>query len=366
MSPSTPQTVNKNTTTSFTVTPNATFYTSSVSGCGGTWSVADPTVPNTYTTGNLTADCSVTATFASNVLTIASPTSAALGAPFDVTVSSTPAGAVVTPNTSACGNATWTGTSPTFTFTIPKAAAISACTITFTATNYPPATLSNLPVYNGVLACGDYDDSSGGTRKTDLDPDLDISYSGTPGWALRRGPNKDGSTCVKVNYSCNLTTTLDGDGQPNDIATCTFDKASGQQATFKYVFLWTPVKVGPEGWFVARPKVSWNIANPSTAHTLPDWVPLLGCAIDIFPPLFVGDTSLPTSILPVIPSFSPFTDDANLPDNGGHSWYQPGQTALVCGAGHGWTAVGRDVNLNILMQGYDKVVDESDLLITPR
>jgi len=63
ISPSTPQTVNYNQTTSFTVTPNA-GYLSSVTGCGGMLS------GNTYMTGPITGNCTVTATFTINTFTI--------------------------------------------------------------------------------------------------------------------------------------------------------------------------------------------------------------------------------------------------------------------------------------------------------
>jgi YVTN family beta-propeller protein len=53
------QTVAQGNTTSFTVTPNA-GYTASASGCGG--SLAG----STYTTGAITADCTVSATFSQN------------------------------------------------------------------------------------------------------------------------------------------------------------------------------------------------------------------------------------------------------------------------------------------------------------
>lgn len=60
ISPSTSQPVNANGTTSFTVTPN-NGYTASVGGtCGGTLS------GNTYTTGTINADCTVSATFTAN------------------------------------------------------------------------------------------------------------------------------------------------------------------------------------------------------------------------------------------------------------------------------------------------------------
>jgi hypothetical protein len=64
INPSTPQTVNYNATTSFTVTPNTGYQIASVTGCGGTLS------GNTYTTGPITGDCAVTATFVINTYTI--------------------------------------------------------------------------------------------------------------------------------------------------------------------------------------------------------------------------------------------------------------------------------------------------------
>jgi hypothetical protein len=56
--------VNYNATTFFTVTPNAGYQISSVTGCGGTL------VDTTYTTGPITGNCTVTASFAVNPLTI--------------------------------------------------------------------------------------------------------------------------------------------------------------------------------------------------------------------------------------------------------------------------------------------------------
>ncbi|MET0226151.1 MAG: PQQ-binding-like beta-propeller repeat protein, partial [Dokdonella sp.] len=63
ISPSTPQTVNDGATTAFTVTP-AAHYVASVSGCGG--SLAG----NVYTTGPVTADCTVTASFSLQAHTV--------------------------------------------------------------------------------------------------------------------------------------------------------------------------------------------------------------------------------------------------------------------------------------------------------
>ncbi|MEW5800471.1 MAG: chitobiase/beta-hexosaminidase C-terminal domain-containing protein [bacterium] len=64
ISPSTPQTVNHGSTTSFTITPDAGYHIVSVAGCGGTLS------GNTYTTGPITADCSVSAIFAIDTYTV--------------------------------------------------------------------------------------------------------------------------------------------------------------------------------------------------------------------------------------------------------------------------------------------------------
>ena len=64
ISPATPQTINYNATTSFTVTPGTGYHIASASGCDGTLA------GNTYTTGPITADCTVSATFARNTYTV--------------------------------------------------------------------------------------------------------------------------------------------------------------------------------------------------------------------------------------------------------------------------------------------------------
>jgi hypothetical protein len=58
LTPDTPQTVNHGDTTAFTVTPDTGYSIDSVTGCGGALD------GSTYTTGAITADCTVTATFA--------------------------------------------------------------------------------------------------------------------------------------------------------------------------------------------------------------------------------------------------------------------------------------------------------------
>jgi hypothetical protein len=61
ISPNTPQTVDNGATASFTLTPAAGFAIASVTGCGGSL------VDNVYTTGAITANCAVSATFAKAV-----------------------------------------------------------------------------------------------------------------------------------------------------------------------------------------------------------------------------------------------------------------------------------------------------------
>ncbi|MCI5137641.1 MAG: hypothetical protein D3922_04325, partial [Candidatus Electrothrix sp. AR1] len=66
ISPDTPQNVNHGNTTSFTLTPDSGYGIDTVEGCGGTLDVST----GTYTTGAVTADCSVTASFVINRYTV--------------------------------------------------------------------------------------------------------------------------------------------------------------------------------------------------------------------------------------------------------------------------------------------------------
>jgi hypothetical protein len=70
--PGTPQTVNDGATTAFTVVPDGGYRIGSVSGCAGTLA------GNLYTTGPITADCTVTASFA-RITHVVTPTATAGG-----------------------------------------------------------------------------------------------------------------------------------------------------------------------------------------------------------------------------------------------------------------------------------------------
>jgi hypothetical protein len=206
-----------------------------------------------------------------------------------------------------------------------------------------------LTIYKGVLNCNDYD-SINGAGDPFYDPDqITGEFVGTPGWGLRRGPNKNGAACVKINYSCNMDTT-----QNVALATCTWDKASGQQATFKYLFLWPAKAPESNGYTTFRPQVSWPPAVADlNSSTFPTWSPLVACISDTFPTL----PTLPTTILPLIPNAAPFNNDpANT-----LAQYQPGATAFVCGGASGWTAVGTPGNP--LIQQFNIIIDEADVVI---
>jgi hypothetical protein len=73
INPSTPQTVNDGSTTSFTITPDATHTIDTVTGCGG--SLAG----TTYTTAPITADCTVSATFLAATTHVVTPTAGSGG-----------------------------------------------------------------------------------------------------------------------------------------------------------------------------------------------------------------------------------------------------------------------------------------------
>jgi hypothetical protein len=69
ISPNTPQSVDYGKDTSFTVTPDAGYLIETVEGCGGSLD------GNIYTTGAITADCAVTATFVSSTTYTVTPRS---------------------------------------------------------------------------------------------------------------------------------------------------------------------------------------------------------------------------------------------------------------------------------------------------
>ena len=124
ISPNADQLVALNGTTSFTVTPNYGYAISSITGCSGALS------GNTYTTGPITSDCTVSAIFSalpSYTITSSagangsvSPTSATVYSGYNFTLTITPSSAYqltkLTDNgTDVTSNAYWNATAYTYT-----------------------------------------------------------------------------------------------------------------------------------------------------------------------------------------------------------------------------------------------------------
>jgi len=134
ISPLLPPPVNYGGTISFTVTANTGYGINSVTGCGGTLS------GNIYTTGQITANCSVTASFAADTYTV-TPSAGTGGSispllPPPFHYGDTPS-FTVTPNTGYGINSV-TGCGGTLSGNIFTTGPITAdCSVSATFTNYP-------------------------------------------------------------------------------------------------------------------------------------------------------------------------------------------------------------------------------------
>ena len=153
MNPLTPQTVNYNGTTSFVVTPDTGYSISSISGCGGTPVGAQSLgVPYTYTTGAITSNCSVTATFTPSAYTV-TPSAGANGSmipalPVSVNYNATTS-FLVTPSPgfsissiSGCGGTPVGVQSLGVPYTYTTGAITSSCTVTAAFQQYPVRRIS--------------------------------------------------------------------------------------------------------------------------------------------------------------------------------------------------------------------------------
>ncbi len=141
ISPSTPQTVNYDATTSFTLTPSTGYHIASIGGtCGGSL------VGDSYTTSAITANCTVVASFAIDTFTVTPSVSAGNGSispntpqtiDYNATTSFT-----VTPNTgyhiSSVGG-TCGGSLVGTTYT--TSAVIAGCTVVASFAENPPSQL---------------------------------------------------------------------------------------------------------------------------------------------------------------------------------------------------------------------------------
>jgi hypothetical protein len=270
-------------TPTFAVTPNTNpnpaysiaSVTASPTGCSAALQAGQGDgqfLPSTYKAGAVTQDCTFTASFVADKLTITSqPTSAAVGAPFNVTIGNTPGGAAVTMNPGTCVGATASSTptgnpvtSTAFLVTIPAMPTGGVCSLTFSAPNYDPITLSSLKVYGGVLNCNGSlgNISITGGAPVDLGTGLDPTTGlPVPGWAAgNRGINdKNGPCSLPVDYTF-TNSVLSGNS-----TNLTWDVNAVPGAAIKYTVNWKPEYVGATGMPIQRTYVQWFGLNAPAA-----------------------------------------------------------------------------------------------------
>ena len=346
----TSQIKNYNETATFTITaPAGSHTTSATSTCGGSLS-ADMA---TFTTGPITAACTVTANFAPNTMTVVTPDPVyADNKPFNVSVTldgpivpvslgSTCPGFVET-GSSVSGNTT------TFTAKLGMVPAGGSCSVTASATGYP-ATSKSFTVFGGTLGC-----TAATNKAGNLDPGLDLAYVNVPpDWGLIRGNNKDGAACVVVPY----TFTLDTVSVPQR-ASFIVPPGTGQAVSAQYIVVWKPVAVLPSTdvqnafWTITRPKLAWKPDGSGN----PVYIPALSCVLDPDNFSLVTSTSVPSlnDLLPLIPNQPPFNLTAN------NAIYPVGSKAKMCVSQLGWSSVGVDGSGNTLIQYWTKVIDQGD------
>jgi hypothetical protein len=199
--------------------------------------------------------------------------------------------------------------------------------MTFSAPDYAPVSLLNLPV-TGVLSCTEYD-SILGQNNFFFDPDSDTALVGTPGWGLRRSAKNievpTPSPCVDVNYTFSLI---------NNIASFVYDNPLDQKLSVKYVILFNPVNIPANGWTVHRPQVAWKLDGGG----LPIYIDALACLHDDQDDPALGGAA----VMPTIPADIGTTD------------YPAGSKAKMCIAQIGWTS------LNGKIQYWMRVIDQGD------
>ena len=146
MSPNTAQLVALNGTSSFTVTPNSGYYIASVTGCGGSLS------GNSYTTGPITSNCTVSATFAPDFLVISSAGANGSISPTDqFVVPNGTASFTVTPNYGYGASATGCGGSLSGN-TYTTGQITSDCTVSATFSALPTYTVTSSAGTNGSVS----------------------------------------------------------------------------------------------------------------------------------------------------------------------------------------------------------------------
>ncbi|SLM27878.1 exported hypothetical protein [Desulfamplus magnetovallimortis] len=167
--------VNFNDTATLTITPGTGSSISTITGCGGTPITGPIAVATTYTTGNITEDCTVTATFTLNSYTVTgtadtggtiSPGSRTLNYNDTTTFTIIPDWGYQFNNfTGGCPAGTWSGNTYT------TGAITADCTLnaTFTPKTYK---VTSLATANGTISpAGDQYISHGGSATFTVTPD---------------------------------------------------------------------------------------------------------------------------------------------------------------------------------------------------
>jgi hypothetical protein len=350
------------------------YYTTDVKVDGT--SNAAALASGSYTFSNVLANHTIDAYFALKSLTLVSPpTSVTAGSAFNVTVNVTPGAPITFTNTSTCG-ATFgspsfspDNTVATIAVTIANIPPGGTCDVTIASTGYGSARISNLGV-TGILDCAQYWSGPGNPNDPSMDPDNDTAFVGTPTigglWGLRRGQNTDSSQgCVPVNFTFLVN--------PDNTASFVYDKQTGSgheqtSAAFKYVVLWNAVPVDAsgdgQGFGGHRPLVSWGTPGTPVVGSS-DYVPALMCTDDGSASGGFGSLT-PTqllALLPTIPDDSATNGPFYTAFQSGRTQYQAGLKAKICVAQQGQTSVGLDGSGNVLIQYWDKFIDESDSYI---
>jgi 6-phosphogluconolactonase (cycloisomerase 2 family) len=213
LSPSNPQTVNYGNTTAFTVTPDTGYHISTVTGCGGSL------VGNIYTTGAITADCTVTASFAITTFTITASAGAngSIAPSGAVTVNSGASQSfTITPNTGyrvadvlVDGSSVGAVTSFTFTNVIANHTIAASFTINPFTVTVQGAGNGNGTVTGGSITCTSTAGTTAGTCTQTVNSGGALTLSAIPsagsnfgGWS---GACAGSGPCSLTNITANQT-----------------------------------------------------------------------------------------------------------------------------------------------------------------
>ncbi|MDA8155174.1 MAG: hypothetical protein M0Z52_01775 [Actinomycetota bacterium] len=245
ISPATPQTVSSNATTSFTVTPATGYNISSVTGCGGTLS------GNTYTTGPVTANCTVTAAFAINTYTVtpsagsggtispATPQSVNYDAAKSFTV--TPATGYGISSVTGCG-----GTLSGNTYTTGPVTANCTVTASFSSTPTGGSTGGTTTTYTVTPSAGSGGSISPSTPQT-VDNDAATSFTVTPatGYGISSVTGCGGSlsgntyTTGPITANCAVTASFSSTTSSTSTSPQLVSPSNGQTTSTTVTFTWT-------------------------------------------------------------------------------------------------------------------------------